>query len=97
MKLLPLVFIASLAAAADTQPTGKLAEQRACMACHSLRLIESQRLSSPAWKKEIAKMIGWGAVVPDQQALLDYLSTQYGDTKPVPEPDRSSSGAGSSK
>ena len=97
MRLLPVVFIVSLAAAADTQDTGKKAEQQSCVACHSLRLIESQRLSSAAWKKEITKMIGWGAVVPDQQVLLDYLSTEYGDAKPVPEPQRSSSNAGSSK
>ncbi len=94
MRLLLVVFIVSLTnllIAADTQDSGKKAEQQSCIACHSLRLIESQRLSSAAWKKEISKMIGWGAVVPDQQVLLDYLSTQYGDTKPVPEPERSSS------
>jgi hypothetical protein len=78
-------------AAADLHEydAGKKAEQQACVPCHSLRLIESQRLSAAAWKKEINKMIGWGAIVPDQEVLLEYLSREFSDTKPVPEPDHS--------
>jgi hypothetical protein len=68
---------------------GKKAEQRACVPCHSLRLIESQRLSATAWKREINKIVGWGAVVPNQEVLLEYLSREFSDTKPVPEPDHS--------
>lgn len=79
----------AVAADVPTMAAGRKAEQQSCTPCHSLRLIESQRLSAAAWKKEINKMIGWGAVVPDQQVLLDYLSREYGDTKPVPEPQRS--------
>jgi hypothetical protein len=81
-------------AAADLPESeaGKKAERQSCLACHSLRLIESQRLSAAAWKKEINKMIGWGAVVPNQDVLLEYLSREFGDTKPVPIPDRSGPG-----
>ncbi|HSU31209.1 MAG TPA: hypothetical protein VLJ11_08230 [Bryobacteraceae bacterium] len=79
----------AVAADIPAMDAGKKAEQRSCTPCHSLRLIDSQRLSPAAWKKEINKMVGWGAVVPDQQVLLDYLSQEYGDTKPVPEPQRS--------
>jgi hypothetical protein len=87
-----LVLLCSGTAVAAEAPgidAGKKAEQQSCTPCHSLRLIDSQRLSPAAWKKEINKMVGWGAVVPDQQVLLDYLSKEYGDTKPVPEPRRS--------
>jgi hypothetical protein len=33
-------------------------------------------------------MIGWGAVVPNRQVLVDYLSATYSDSKPVPTPAR---------
>jgi hypothetical protein len=79
----------AIGAESASMDAGKKAEQQSCTPCHSLRLVDSQRLSPAAWKKEINKMVGWGAVVPDQQVLLDYLSKEYGDTKPVPEPGRS--------
>ncbi len=74
--------------AADSQANeaGRKAEQTACVACHSLRLIDSQRLSAAAWGKEMDKMVGWGATVPDRQILLDYLTSEYSDAKPVPNP-----------
>ena len=37
-------------------------------------------------------MMGWGAVVPDKQLLIDYLATEYSNTKPVPIPATSGSG-----
>lgn len=63
---------------------GSKAEQNSCLPCHSLRLIESQRLSAGAWQKEVDKMIGWGAVVSDRQLLINYLSEQYSNTLPPP-------------
>lgn len=71
---------------------GKQEEQRSCLPCHSLRLIESQRLSAAAWGKELDKMERWGAVIKDRQVLLDYLSQQYPDTKPPATPERSGDG-----
>ena len=38
-------------------------------------------------------MIGWGAVVPDKELLLDYLSRDYSDSKPVPKPELSGDGS----
>ena len=65
---------------------GKQEEQRSCTPCHSLRLVHSQRLSPAAWDKELTKMIGWGTVVSNRQLLLDYLSQEYGVSKPrLPE------------
>ena len=71
---------------------GRKQEQVSCVPCHSLRLVDSQRLSAAAWTKEVDKMIGWGAVVPDRQVLIDYLSANYSDSKPVPTPARSGDG-----
>jgi mono/diheme cytochrome c family protein len=87
---LALGLCATLTAADDAAvEAGKKAEQQSCVACHSVRIIESQRLSAAAWKKEMAKMIGWGAVVPKQEILLDYLTTEFNDSKPVPPPEHS--------
>ena len=80
-----LASVRGLAAPADADP-GKKAEQRSCTLCHSLRLIESQRLSAAAWQKEVDKMIGWGAVVPERQALIEYLAQHFSNTQPPPAP-----------
>jgi mono/diheme cytochrome c family protein len=93
MRLAAAVLVAAgLAYAQDAQQRGRAEEQRACVPCHSLRLVDSQRLSAAAWGKELDKMQRWGAVISDRQALLDYLSQEYPDTKPVPHPDRSGDG-----
>ena len=51
-----------------------------CLVCHDLRLIEQQRLDLDGWRREVDKMIGWGARVRDQDraGLLDYLFSSYG-------------------
>jgi mono/diheme cytochrome c family protein len=87
--------LAGVALAADSQlvERGRKAERQSCVQCHSLRLVDSQRLSGTAWGREIDKMIGWGAVVPDRQLLLDYLSQEYSDSKPVPKAELSGDGA----
>lgn len=72
---------------------GRKEEQRSCIQCHSLLLIDRQRISTAAWKKEIDKMIGWGAVVPDPQLLLEYLSQEYSESKPLPPPELSGNGS----
>src|ERR1700722_5954935 len=62
----------------------------ACLECHEARIILQQRLSKPAWTKEVDKMAKWGAVVDpaDRDALIDYLSTNFSPDKPVYEPQR---------
>ena len=65
---------------------GQKEEARACVPCHSLRLIHSQRLSRAAWTKELDKMAGWGTKYTDRDALLEYLIANYGDDKPLPKP-----------
>jgi len=87
-----LLATVSAMAAEDKTQAGKKAEEESCLPCHSLRLIDSQRLSAAAWQKEVDKMIGWGAVVPDRQILIDYLSQHYSNTTPAPSPVLSSNG-----
>ena len=69
-----------------TLDRGQKEEQRQCLACHSLRLIHSQRLSRAAWTRELDKMGGWGTKYTDRDALLEYLVANYGDDKPMTPP-----------
>src|ERR1700740_845173 len=62
----------------------------ACTECHEARIILQQRLSKAAWTKEVDKMTKWGAVVDaqDRDALIDYLSANFGVDKPAYVADR---------
>src|SRR5450432_3752244 len=75
-----------------TLELGTKEEARSCVACHSLRLIHSQRLARAAWVKELDKMAGWGTAVKDRDALLEYLVANYGNDKPIPAPDMTRNG-----
>src|SRR6202795_3585344 len=76
----------------DKLPVGPMQEKAvaACSTCHEARIIVQQRLSKPAWTKEVDKMIKWGAVVDpaDREALIDYLSANFSPDKPPYEPQR---------
>jgi hypothetical protein len=65
-------------------PTKEKAEA-ACLTCHEARIIMQQRLSKPAWTKEVDKMIKWGAEVDpkDRDALIDYFSATFGPDQPA--------------
>jgi hypothetical protein len=67
-------------------PSGPMAEKAAtaCTECHEARIIVQQRLSKGAWTKEVDKMVKWGAVLDssDRDALIDYLSSNFGVDKP---------------
>jgi mono/diheme cytochrome c family protein len=56
----------------------------ACMECHDARIILQQRLSKAAWTREVDKMVKWGALVDptDRDALIDYLSANFGTDRP---------------
>jgi cytochrome c5 len=47
-----------------------------CQVCHDLRLIEQQRLDRTGWTREVDKMIGWGAVLTDEEkeTLIAHLA-----------------------
>ena len=71
---------------------GRAEEKRACLPCHSLRIVHSQRLSRGVWERELDKMAKWGAVIKEREALIEYLVANFGDDKPVPAPPRSGDG-----
>ncbi len=94
-KLILGIFCAATAAFAADQAViarGQKEEARSCIPCHSLRLIHSQRLTRAAWSKELDKMAGWGTVIGDREALLEYLAANYGDDKAPPPPALSKDG-----
>src|SRR3954471_20074953 len=94
LRIVPLSLLGILVFGADFDiEAAKKAEQRECIACHGLRFIHTQRLSRAAWQKELDKMAGWGAEMKDKQLLLDYLTAEYGDTKPIPQAPLSSDGS----
>src|SRR5437588_13084335 len=84
MKAILLCFSLILIAwAADVDvDAAKMEEARSCIACHSLRIVHSQRLSKEGWTREVDKMVGWGAPVRERQLLIDYLSAEYGEAQP---------------
>jgi hypothetical protein len=73
-------------------PTGPMQAKAttACTECHEARIILQQRLSKPAWTKEVDKMTKWGALVDpaDRETLIDYLSANLSPDKPPYEPQR---------
>lgn len=61
-----------------------------CQECHEARIILQQRLTKSAWTKEVDKMTKWGALVDpsDRDALIEYLSSNFGPDRPPYEPER---------
>lgn len=73
---------------------GKAEEKRSCAGgCHGVRIIRTQRLSRANWERELDKMTGWGSVIKDREALLEYLVAAQGDDKPQPKPEISGNGS----
>ena len=92
--ILTLILFSAAAFAGESSPNqqlppGAMQEKAAaaCSTCHEARIIVQQRLSKPAWAKEVDKMIKWGAEVDpkDRDAMIEYFSTNFGPTKPRTE------------
>ena len=88
------LFSAALALAGESSPNSnnqlpaspaKEKAEAACLTCHEARIIVQQRLTKPGWTKEVDKMIKWGAEVDpkDRDALIDYLSANFGPDQPA--------------
>ena len=92
------LFLAVTTVSAQSAPSAaelpdgamKAKAQTACTECHEARIIMQQRLSKGAWTKEVDKMAKWGALVEtaDRDALIDYLSSNFGPDKPPYEANR---------
>ena len=50
-----------------------------CAVCHSIDLVQQQRLPRDRWEATVQKMIRWGAELSEEEAgvLVDYLSAMY--------------------
>ncbi|WP_169974738.1 c-type cytochrome [Tautonia rosea] len=61
-----------------------------CLMCHSVEMIETQRLTPEQWAAEVEKMVGWGAPVPPEETalLVAYLAESYATESDAPVFDR---------
>jgi hypothetical protein len=79
---------------AEDLPAGSMQAKAtaSCLECHEARIIVQQRLGKAAWTKEVDKMMKWGAVVDpaDRDALIDYLSSNFGPDRPAYDAPRTS-------
>jgi mono/diheme cytochrome c family protein len=59
---------------------GKALADQACLNCHSTDMVRQQRLNEKQWTANVAKMVGWGAEVPEsgRDALIAYLVANFG-------------------
>jgi hypothetical protein len=95
---IPFVALAQMPSAkpAADLPAGPMQAKAttSCLECHEARIILQQRLSKAVWTKEVDKMIKWGAVVDatDHDALIDYLSANFGVDQAQYEPPRTAAG-----
>ena len=57
---------------------GREIHERACLTCHDDGLARSQRLTGAAWRRTVAKMVGWGARVSGEEVapLIAFLEQQ---------------------
>src|SRR5919206_4038716 len=83
----PLLMLAETPATLNEGlPAGAMQQKAttACLECHEARIILQQRLSKPAWTREVDKMVKWGAIVDaaDRDALIDYFSENFSSDKP---------------
>src|SRR5258708_36706408 len=93
--LAPFLIGASLVAADPAViEKGRAEEKRSCTSCHSMRMNAAQRLTRAQWDRELTKMAGWGAIINDRNALLEYLAANYGDNIPPAPLARTENGAG---
>jgi hypothetical protein len=58
---------------------GEAQLQRSCTACHRLDVVKAQQLSRWEWSRELDKMTRMGAKIQNRNALLDYLSRNFGN------------------
>lgn len=83
--LLLALAAASAGQSPDLPPGPMQAKARtACLECHDAHIILQQRLDRSAWRKEIEKMVRWGALVEpaDVDPLTDYFFKNFNPSVP---------------
>jgi hypothetical protein len=67
----------------------------ACTQCHNTSRITEQHLSRQQWSDQLEKMEGLGAVIQDadRNAMLTYLTKNFGPAKGGTKPAAKKSGA----
>jgi mono/diheme cytochrome c family protein len=75
----PSASASAAATAVSTAPPEKVLADN-CGICHTLDMFQQQRLTRAQWEKELKKMTGWGAIIPDpdQPRVLDWLAEHAG-------------------
>src|SRR5438552_11168581 len=65
---------------------GRVAVGKACVQCHNLRGIQSQRKTPEQWKDTVYSMISRGGMIlPDEiDAITAYLVSSFGPNSPKP-------------
>ena len=84
-----LLLAAPLFAAPPTQNSveqGRREVLRTCQRCHDLAPVAAQRLSREEWNDELRKMISMGARLRNREAVLDFLTKEYGEQTPATAP-----------
>jgi hypothetical protein len=85
MVVLAMGLGCAVAFAADDLPPGKMQAKvkTACTQCHTVANITKKPRTRAEWSKVIDKMTTYGAEVDDKDrdAILDYLSTNFGPGK----------------
>jgi len=91
--LLPVLFFASIVVALAQAPSApgkplppgpmQAKIKAACTQCHNSTRITEQHMSREEWSKQLEKMEGLGAVVPDadRDGFLNYLTKNFGPAK----------------
>jgi mono/diheme cytochrome c family protein len=87
--LMAWVSIGVLGAAAQSREQadiekGRVALGQACVQCHNLRGIQSQRKTQQQWRDTVYSMIGRGGMIlPDEiEPIAVYLAATYGPNSP---------------
>lgn len=76
------------APAAATPEWAEATLKTSCQSCHSLMLVDQQRLSAAQWAGVLKKMVGWGAAISAEAVppLAEQLAARRGPTAALPAP-----------
>lgn len=80
MVILPLILLAASFGTPDLPPgDGKAIVERACVGCHTLKVVTAKKATPEQWSAVVNQMISRGAEVEDDEieTLVAYLSKNF--------------------